>query len=277
MKLVLNTPELLVWESALFRTVTTLLIGPRHLVLFDPNWLPEEISAIRKVVDDRKAGKDCYLVFTHSDYDHIIGYGGFPEFTIIASAAFTRQPKQAEIVQEIADFDDQYYIERDYPIAYPTVDKVVEGDGESMVLGGEHYVFYQAPGHNDDGLLIFNQDRGVLLVGDYLSEVEFPYVYHSVAQYRNTLDKIEKLLVSEKVYLLISGHGDPARDLADMRRRIMDSRHYLDLLENSVRTGAAFDLDRLFQRYRFPKIMRTYHEGNQRIMTDYVNGESKAC
>ncbi|PPK85689.1 glyoxylase-like metal-dependent hydrolase (beta-lactamase superfamily II) [Neolewinella xylanilytica] len=270
MKRQLDSPDLIIFESALFRTVTTLVVGTDYLLLVDPNWLPEEIERIRAAVDRRKGDRACYLLFTHSDYDHIIGYGRFPDFTVIASQALRNQPKREDILSEIHGFDDQYYIERDYPISYPTVDLVVDKRVWTTRLGQDTYAFYQAPGHNDDGLIALNQDRGLLIVGDYLCDVEFPYVYDSVARYRRTLDTLDELLHGEDIRLLISGHGDHTDSRQQMGRRLYDARHYLDALEAAVRGEAAFDLDALFRRYRFPRVMASFHEENRKKMIEYV-------
>ena len=266
-------PGCRVFESALFRTTTTLVTGDDHLLLVDPTWLPHEIEAITEHVADLAPGRECFLAFTHSDYDHILGFGRFPEFRTVASGAFVRNADPDEPLEQIRTFDDEYYVTRPYPITYPRIDLPVEGNGVTLELGEETYLGYQAAGHNPDGLILLNRDRGILIVGDYLSNVEFPYVYHSVAEYRRTLDRLEGIIREERVELLISGHGDPTTDPEEMHRRIRDSRSYLDELEESVVTGRAFDLDRLFTRYRFPRIMRKFHAGNVKLMQQHVRSQ----
>ena len=266
MKTPIDTPSLTLFESALFRTVTTLIVGNDHLLLVDPNWLPGEIDFIARRVRKYAAGRQCYLLFTHSDYDHIIGYGRFAEFTTIASAAFVSNPERAGVLTQIATFDDEYYISRDYPITYPEIALPVAGHGTSLQLGQDDYVFYQAPGHNRDGLLTFDRRRGLLIVGDYLSNIEFPYVYHSFADYRLTLAKLQQLIDTEDVRWLISGHGDATTDRTEMQRRIDASHAYLDGLERSVRSDAPYDFDRLMRGYAFPGIMRKFHEANVKLL-----------
>ena len=266
MKLPLDTPTLTLFESALFRTVTTLVVGTDHLLLVDPNWLPEEIDYIVERVTPLREGRRCYLLFTHSDYDHIVGYGRFVDFEVIASAALVTNPGREQVLRQNRDFDDQYYITRDYPYTYPRVDRVVAEEGAQLQLGGETYTFYQAPGHNRDGLLTFNRERGLLIVGDYLSNIEFPYVYHSFADYRTTLAKLQRLVDTGDVRLLITGHGDTTADLVEMHRRIDESYSYLDGLEASVRAGTPYDFAGLMRRYAFPGVMRTFHEANVELM-----------
>jgi len=263
MKHQLSTEHLVVFESALFRTTSTCIRTEEYLLVVDPNWLPAEVEYIRSFAALYGKGKELYLLFTHSDYDHIIGYGAFPGFTTIASQ-----------LQQAIDWDDEYYIQRDYaPLTYPTIDLPIAEEGQTMRIGQDDYVFYQAPGHNYDGLLTFNRSRGILVVGDYLSNVEFPYVYHAFADYRATLATLKKLVTSGEVKTLITGHGDHTADRAEMERRIADSFDYLQKLETSVSTGTSFDFEGLMQRYAFPVIMRKFHDKNLALMhTEMASG-----
>ncbi len=266
MKLQLDNSELVLFESALFRTVSTLIVGKDHLLLVDPNWIPGEVQFITDRVTALAGKRKLYLLFTHSDYDHIIGFGKFPGATTIASRAFVDNPAPDEPLEQIRTFDDAYYITRDYPITYPTITHPVGDDGFAMRMGTEDYLFYQAAGHNPDGLLTLNRSRGILIVGDYLSNIEFPYVYHSVAAYRATLAKLEGIIREEKVRVMVTGHGDHTTEASEMHRRVAESYAYLDALEDSVRNETPFDFTRLFERYAFPGIMGKFHAGNVATM-----------
>jgi hydroxyacylglutathione hydrolase len=70
-----DSPQVRVFQSALFQTNTTVVTTDDMVLLVDPNWLPLEIAEIRQFVETQSGGKKpIYLLFTHSDYDHIIGY-----------------------------------------------------------------------------------------------------------------------------------------------------------------------------------------------------------
>ncbi|MEM9259742.1 MAG: MBL fold metallo-hydrolase, partial [Bacteroidota bacterium] len=251
------------FESALFRTITTVIEGEDFVLVVDPNWLPEEVAEIAVYANRVGKGKARFLLFTHSDYDHIIGYGAFPNWKTIASKQFVENPEAAAQLQQAKDWDDEYYIRRTYQLVYPKIDHVIAGKGKGMQLGADtQALFYQAAGHNYDGIATFLPTRGILIVGDYLSNIEFPYVYHSFEEYGNTLWKLEKIITSGKVKLLITGHGDATRELSEMVLRLQEAKDYLTELEASVRSGTTFDLDRLLQRYTFPGIMRKFHKKN---------------
>lgn len=262
MPIQLSGPRLIIHESQLFRTTSTIIHTDDYLLIVDPNWLPAEVEHLAALTSEFGAGKEKFLLFTHSDYDHIIGYGRFPDFTTIASQAFVANPGREDQLAQTIAWDDEYYITRDYSLRYPAIDRPVAGDGGEMLIGADRYVFYQAPGHNYDGLLTFNRSKGILIVGDYLSNVEFPYVYHSFADYRATLDKLEEIIGTGEVQVLITGHGDHTCDQAEMQKRLRDARDYLDELTAAINSGSDFELDIWLSRYDFPLIMKKFHDKN---------------
>lgn len=67
-------PHITIFESALYRTTSTVFHNDDLILIVDPNWLPGEVQAVRGHVDQIKKGYPLYLLFTHSDYDHIIAY-----------------------------------------------------------------------------------------------------------------------------------------------------------------------------------------------------------
>lgn len=273
MKHQLSTPNLSIFESALFRTTSACVVTDDYVLVVDPNWLPSEVEFIRQFAEQHGEGKEKYLLFTHSDYDHIIGYGAFPGFTTIASQRFVDNPDAGKQLQQTIDWDDEYYIQRNYSLSYPAIDRPITGEGQGMKIGNDDYVFYQAPGHNYDGLLSFNRSRGILVVGDYLSNIEFPYIYHSFADYRTSLATLESIIALGEVKVLITGHGDHTTDPSEMKQRIVDSRAYLDGVELAVRSGVDFDFNSYVQRYNFPGIMGKFHEKNLELGGRELGGE----
>jgi glyoxylase-like metal-dependent hydrolase (beta-lactamase superfamily II) len=163
-----KTKHLTVFESALFRTTSTVLETDDLILIVDPTWLPAEIDEIRHHVDASRNGKCVYLLFTHSDYDHILGFGAFQDAYTIASKAFFENSEQEEQLRAIRKFDQDYYIRRSYPIVYPRVDLAVDEDTDFITVGDTRLSFCQAPGHNADGLITLVEPLGILIVGDYL-------------------------------------------------------------------------------------------------------------
>ena len=270
MKTQIENKVLIVFESELFRTTTTMVLGEEYVLLVDPNWLPREIASIKHCFDEHKKSRDAYLLFTHSDYDHIIAYGAFMEDVrqVIASDYMVNSTDKEKNLEEIHKFDESYYIKRNYPILYPEIDLPVcaEDKETSMLIGSDEYIFYPARGHNADGILTYNKTKGILITGDYMSNVEFPFVYHSFPAYKKTLDCLENILETQTVNLLICGHGDCTGDIVEMKNRLKDARQYIKELEYAVQNDMEISLDKLWERYDFPKGMLPFHEGNVALM-----------
>lgn len=264
-----------VFESALFKTTSTVLYTDDLVLVVDPNWLPGEIEMIRQYVAAVRKNRPLYLLFTHSDYDHIIGYGAFPEATVIASAAFADSPDQDAQIEQILQFDDDYYVDRPYPIGYPQVDIRVEKDGQTLRVGGTTLHFYLAPGHNRDGIFTIVEPLGVWIAGDYLCEVEFPYIYFSSLAYEETLSKTEGILAQFDISLLIPGHGEVATDAVSIRQRKQVALAYIHALREAIRQGKDFDTGPLWEQYRYPRLMRKYHEDNIKLIQKEIIGANR--
>ncbi len=270
MKIAYQDKNVLVLQSALFQTNSTILETKDMILVVDPNWLPIEIAQIRLHTEGlvEATGKPVYLLFTHSDYDHIIGYHAFSDIAagVIASRAFVENLEKVAVLEQIKQFDDEYYITRSYPIDYPTVSYIVETDGQVLEIGKTKLTFFQAPGHNPDG--IFTIANNVMIAGDYLCDVEFPYIYHSSWAYQNTLGKIESILQGSDIQLFISGHGNPTTDKTEILRRKEEALEYIGNMRGSIRAGKHFDFDKYLaeKKFQFPRIMSRFHEGNLHIM-----------
>lgn len=266
-----KTPYLTVFESALFRTTTTLVETEDLLLLVDPNWLPIEIDNIRQIVRNSQGDKPLYLLFTHSDYDHIIGYQAFPDATVIASQALVDNPDKTSILKQIKDWDDENYIKRSYSIEYPKVDIIIKEDAQQLKVGHTVLTFYLAPGHNTDGIFTIVESLGIWIVGDYLSNIEFPYIYHSSYAYEDTLKKVLTILEKHAPKVLVTGHGDVALSSQEILQRQKDAFAYITSLRSAIAENRTFDFDQLMGDYDFPKIMRQFHDGNVKLMKKELN------
>lgn len=253
-----------VFESALYRTTSTVIQTPDLVVVVDPNWLPQEVASIKNYVNEIYREKPVYLLFTHSDYDHIIGYGAFPDAKVIASRAFVENVDKDTIVKQIKDWDAQYYISRDYDIIYPQVDITIEKEEQTLEIGGTKLFFFLAPGHTGDGLftIVEYNDYKYWIAGDYLSNIEFPFIYHSSNDYLDTITKAEHIMMQIAPKVLIPGHGDTTADHKEMAKRINDSKNYIIILQQTIQPGETFDENALWQQYHFRKGMESYHQDN---------------
>ena len=268
MKILYKTASLCVFQSALFQTNSAVINTEDAVIVVDPNWLPDEIAAIKKHV--AKCGdKPLFLLFTHSDYDHIIGYGAFPEAVgVIASRAFVENADKEKNLEQIRTFDDDYYIVRDYVTIYPVVTHVIEHDGQKINIGNTELIFYLAAGHNPDGVFAVVND--VWIVGDYLCAVEFPYIYHSSIEYEKTLAKADFILRHHKINTLVCGHGDiltPKNTgkifIDEVLKRKTVALDYIHHVRAAIENPKhAFDFEAYVKDYDFPRIMKRFHDKN---------------
>jgi len=273
MKIQIRTKDLIIFESSLFRTTTSLILGEDYILLIDPNLLPVELDFIEYNIEKISKNKEKYLLFTHSDYDHIIGYGQFKNYKTIASVNFINNKEKASIIKQINTFDDEYYIGRNYNIDYPEINIAVDKNIQDMKLGSDEYIFYQAQGHNKDGIITYNKSKGLLITGDYLSNIEFPFIYFSFNLYKKTLNTFETILNEQNVKLMIPGHGDFTDDKREMFKRISESKKYIDAIEKSIVNEIKFDKEKLFSQYKFPISLNKYHEDNIKLLKKELGKE----
>lgn len=260
-----NRASVDIFQSALYKTNAAVIATDDLVLVVDPCWLPGEVGRIRAHVEAIRSGRPVCLLFTHSDFDHILGHGAFPGATVIASERFASKPagEREKILEEIRAFDDAYYLDRDYPIAYPEVDRAIAGDGVELAIGGTRLVLYQSPGHTPDGLFAIIDPPGVWIAGDYLSDVEFPIIDHDSRKYEETLGKAESILNRHRVSLLIPGHGSRTSDPGEIRRRIQADLAYIARLRERTAAGDQAAIDALIDGCAYPRNLREAHRKNQ--------------
>ncbi|WP_026909333.1 MBL fold metallo-hydrolase [Paucisalibacillus globulus] len=253
-----------VFQSSLYMTSTSIIQSNEVIVMTDPNWLPGEIQEIRRFINKQLGNRDLYIIYTHSDFDHIIGSGAFPEAKVIASEEFINNPNKAEIVRKIYEFDQGYYLERNYVPTYPEVDIPIVNNGESIKLGDLSLTFYKAPGHTNDSLFTIIEPYGVFLSGDYLSDVEFPFIFSNYQDYVNTIETASYIIKNFDIKYHIPGHGSTTKVKQEMINRIKFSKDYLQQLIND--DG---DLESKCQnKFRFFDGMKSIHYDNKKLVKE---------
>lgn len=260
----LQKNNLTVFKSVLFQTTSAVIIGEESIILTDPTWLPQEIREIKEYIDEVKDNRQLYIIYTHSDFDHIIGSGAFPGATVIASEAFQANSRKQNILEEVNAFDQEYYIERDYEVAYPIVDNVIKKDGSTIKCADMTLTFLKAPGHTDDGLFTIVEPFGIFLSGDYLSDVEFPFIASSYKDYVRTVEKAERLVEDYAIAFHVPGHGNVTDQTDEIRDRISLSKNYLKRLKADDQT---LEKD-LRKKYRFFEGMKESHYQNYNYLNE---------
>lgn len=261
-----KTPEITVFESTLCRTTTTVAVTDDLVLVTDPNWLPDEVDAIASYVDEIRAKKPLYLLLTHSDYDHVLGYGAFPGAVVIASQGLANHPEPQQVVEQVLEFDDQYYLRRHYPVTFPKVDVVITKDGQTLRSGDTVLHFFLAPGHTSDGIFTLVEPLGLWLAGDYLSNIEFPFICDSSVAYEMTLDKAAHLLRQFDIRMMVPGHGDFTTDKTAITHRIAESYDYIRAIRKAVQGEQAFHANSLWKKYRFNRTLQRSHNDNLAVI-----------
>jgi len=256
-----------VFQSALYQTTSSVVEGEDFVLVVDPNWLPHEIEEIQQHVARVRGEKELYLLFTHGDYDHIIGYQAFPDAQIIGSKGLQEHPNKEQTLDQIRQFDHDFYIKRSYLLVFPIVDWVIEEDGQQLIIGDSTLTFYLAPGHTHDGLFTLIEPLGIWLAGDYLSYFELPFIDDSAKEYETTLRKAESILENHSVSLMVPGHGQTTSSHAEIQRRIHLSQSYMERLTAAVTTEDVEAMAALEKEMAFPsEFTKKCHEKNVELI-----------
>lgn len=258
--------QLTVFQSPLYQTTSTVVETSDLVLVVDPTWLPHEVETIRHYVEGIRQGRPLYLLFTHSDFDHIIGYGAFPDAVVIGSKEMEEHPEKEQILEMIQQFDSKYYLNRDYPILFPQLDIVVSYDEERVIVGDTKITFYKAPGHTPDGLFAIVEPLGLLIAGDYLSDIEFPFIFHSSEAYEDTLYKVESILNTYSINILVPGHGQTTDSIEEMKRRQREALDYIQTLRKAISEKKQELLDGMIEEFPFYKGVKENHQHNQKLI-----------
>jgi glyoxylase-like metal-dependent hydrolase (beta-lactamase superfamily II) len=221
------SPDALVVTSAFWQTNAIALRSGDEAMLIDSPYLPDELDALPGVLAGAGFEPDGLLA-THADFDHQLGRIAYPGMTLgLAESSVQRMhEKPGEAQRGLRQYDDEFYVVRATPLALGQVQTLpVPG---SVEIGDRELELHPADGHTVDGMAIFDRERGLLIVGDYLSDVEIPWIHATVADYRATLARFGPLV--EAAETVVPGHGAP-HDRDTALRLLEEDVAYLDALE----------------------------------------------
>jgi glyoxylase-like metal-dependent hydrolase (beta-lactamase superfamily II) len=223
------SPDALVVTSGFWQTNAVALRAGDEAVLIDSPYLPDELDALPSLLAGAGFEPDGLLA-THADFDHLLGRLAFPAMTLgLGESSVERLHREPGAAQRgLRHYDAQFYVTRAAPLALGQVQALpVPG---SVELGERELDLHPAEGHTPDGMAIFDRELGVLAVGDYLSDVEIPWIHEggSVADYRATLARLAPLV--EQAATVVPGHG-AVHERETALRLLDEDVDYLDALE----------------------------------------------
>ncbi len=212
-------PGVLVTTSAIDTTTSTVVVvDGEHALLVDPAWRPSELARLADLLDDR--GLTVTAGFsTHAHHDHLLWhprFGAAPRWASPRTAALAASERATLLDQMGPGWPPEL-------LALLGAVEAVDGDRLPAPWDAVEIVVHDghAPGHTAVRLA----DRGVLLAGDMLSDVELPLPEgpDDLPAYLAGLDALAPWVARAEV--LVPGHGHPTHDpLA----RLDADRRYLD-------------------------------------------------
>jgi glyoxylase-like metal-dependent hydrolase (beta-lactamase superfamily II) len=220
-------PDAIVVTSRIWQTNATALRADGEVMLIDSPYFPDELEALPALL--RQAGFTPNALFaTHADYDHVLARYAFPELTLgVGEPTMVRiRSEPGEVQRELRDEDARNYVVRPGPLTLGNLQSLpVPG---YLELGRHVLELHPADGHATDGTALLAEFVGLLLCGDYISDLEIPWIFGSLEDYRATLARLAPLV--ERAETVVPGHGGPHTREAALQI-IDEDVDYLDALE----------------------------------------------
>ena len=222
-------PDVLVVTSRMWQTNAIALRAGEEAMLIDSPYFPDELEALPGLLAGAGFEPDALLA-THADFDHLLGRLAFPGLALgvgwQTAQRLREEPGAAQ--RELRDADAGHYVVRPAPLSLGAYQELpVPG---SIEIGDAEIELHLADGHTADGTALLARFAGLLVCGDYLSDVEIPLVSAagSLDDYRATLARLAPLV--EAADVVVPGHGSP-HDRETALRILDEDVDYLDALE----------------------------------------------
>jgi hydroxyacylglutathione hydrolase len=191
------------FEGFLWETTSLLVVGEAESLVVDPAITADEVAGIDRRAVELGAPVRQVLI-THGDWDHVCGIGGFPDAAVAMGEETAEKVTSGAAERSVQRAVDALGFVSSGP---PRVDRSFVR-GKAVALGPFVVETFPLVGHTPDGSGFRLRELGLLLVGDYLSSVEFPFAT-SPAAYRLTLAGLIELLREDPPKTVIPGHGPP--------------------------------------------------------------------
>ncbi len=212
------------FEAFLWNTTSLLVLAEGESLVVDPAISADEVARIgRRALE--LAAPVRHVLITHGDWDHVCGIGGFPDAVVAMGEETGEKVASGSTDQSVQRAAEAYGF---VASGSPRVDETFSR-GSALALGPFVVETFPLLGHTADGSGFRLRALGLLVVGDYLSAVEFPFAT-SPAAYRLTLAGLIEMLREDPPETVIPGHGPPlaaeeALGVAEADLRYLSSLH----------------------------------------------------
>ncbi len=218
------------FESALWETSSLLLAKGSEAVVVDPAVSAAEVARIAARAGE--LGVDVtHVLATHADWDHVCGMAAFPDAVAAVSEATAARLRESGD-QAIAERAAASGVEIAGP---PRVDRTFVA-GTALQAGPFVLETLALPGHTSDGTAFRCRELDLLVVGDHLSAIEFPFAT-STADYRATLAALIDLLRHDPPGRVVPGHGPELTGAEAVSIAEADLRYLWALSDAVARAG----------------------------------------
>ena len=216
------------FESALWQTSSLLLEKDGEAVLVDPAISAAEVARIVARAGEL-AARIVAVLATHADWDHVCGIPEIPDAEAAMGEATADRVEARETWPQIKE-----RVAKEYGLELagsPRVDRRLEV-GKAHRVGPFSVETIPLPGHTADGVAFRIRELDLLVLGDYLSAIEFPFV-SSPSAYRATLAGLIDLLRRDPPARVVVGHG-PEHTAAEAIAIAEEDLDYLWRLHDAV-------------------------------------------
>ncbi len=202
------------FEGFLWSTTSLLVFAEGASLVVDPAISADEVRGIgRRALEVGAPVR--HVLITHGDWDHVCGIGGFPDAAATMSEETAERIASEATEQSVRRAAEHYSFVAESSLR---VDQTFRR-GTAIALGPFVVETFPLVGHTSDGSGFRFRKQGLLVVGDYLSSVEFPFATSPIA-YRITLAGLIEMLREDPPEMVIPGHGPPlqteeARSIAE--------------------------------------------------------------
>ncbi|TFG81310.1 MAG: MBL fold metallo-hydrolase [Erysipelotrichales bacterium] len=176
--------------------ITYLWVTTRYNLYLDAGLGEEAIIELSKFADPTKPD---ICIYSHSHFDHIWGAGVLEHPEIIAHVNFMKHYHGIE--QDRIKY--KPLAEGNNEVLLPTrlISTDTDLDDEILLL--------TAPGHTDDGLIVYNKKRHILFLGDVAADEgkDLPEISGSCSTYLSTLKKLRDL----DIEFILCSHRNPEK------------------------------------------------------------------